>query len=70
MVKHYGAASASFLWALVPTATLFISALFEGYVWTFATIGGLLGIIFGTLLNYGILPAFEWKMMKRKKMGN
>lgn len=70
MVKHYGAASALFLWALVPIATLFISALFEEYVWTFATIGGLLGIIVGTLLNYGILPAFAWKMMRRKKMGS
>ncbi|MBY0292386.1 MAG: DMT family transporter [Alphaproteobacteria bacterium] len=70
MVKHYGAASASFLWALVPTATLFISALFEGYVWTFATIGGLLCIIFGALLNYGILPVFDWKTMERKKRGS
>ena len=66
MVKYYGAASASFLWALVPTATLFISALFEGYVWTFATIGGLLGITLGTLLNYGILPSFIWKVLRKK----
>lgn len=50
MVKNFGVSSASFLWVLLPGACLFVSTLFEGYVWTTMTTAGLLCIVFGAFL--------------------
>ncbi len=52
MVKNFGVSSASFLWVLIPSACLFISTLFEGYVWTIMTTSGLLCIVLGAFLFY------------------
>lgn len=50
MVKNFGVPSASFLWVLLPSACLFVSTLFEGYVWTIMTTAGLLCIVLGAFL--------------------
>lgn len=50
MVKNFGVSSASFLWVLLPSACLFVSTLFEGYVWTIMTTAGLLCIVLGAFL--------------------
>ncbi|MDK3160852.1 hypothetical protein QPK87_30480 [Kamptonema cortianum] len=60
MVKNFGVSSASFLWVLLPSACLFVSTLFEGYVWTIMTTAGLLCIIFGAFL-------FHFQQMKLKQ---
>lgn len=50
MVKNFGVSSASFLWVLLPGACLFVSTLFEGYIWTIMTTAGLLCILLGAFL--------------------
>jgi len=53
MVKNYGVSTASFLWTLLPVASLSVSAVFEGYIWTLPSILGLMCIILAATLNYG-----------------
>ncbi|MBY0272860.1 MAG: DMT family transporter [Alphaproteobacteria bacterium] len=61
MVKNFGVSSASFLWVLLPSTCLFVSTLFEGYVWTIMTTAGLLCIVVGAFLFH-----FQQMNLKQK----
>lgn len=63
MIKNFGVPSASFLWVLLPGACLFVSTLFEGYVWTIMTTAGLLCIVLGAFLFY-----YQQMNLKQKLM--
>jgi drug/metabolite transporter (DMT)-like permease len=67
MVKNFGVSSASFLWVLIPSACLFISTLFEGYVWTIMTTAGLLCIVLGAFLFYSQQINLKQKLMMRNR---
>ncbi|MBX9621695.1 MAG: DMT family transporter [Alphaproteobacteria bacterium] len=64
MIKNFGVPSASFLWVLLPSACLFVSTLFEGYVWTTMTTAGLLCIILGAFLFYSQQMNLKQKLMQ------
>ena len=66
MVKNYGVSSASFLWVLLPSACLSISALLEGYVWTIMTTAGLLCIVLGAFLFYYQQTAIKQSLAVKK----
>ena len=65
MVKHYGAATASFLWTIVPPSCLLFSAFFEGYIWVMTTTLGFLFIILGATLNHAYPTLVQRYRQKR-----